>query len=141
DEGRSYRQAAVAAPDEKAFRFEAPHDGTYYFVMQTVTADRSEPAVVTDAKPMLRVRVDTSSVPSFSIKAEWRGGGDAEAAWEVAADKLDLTTLQLDYQVPGDQEWSPLPVPKTATGKVTWRAPVGETVFVRLRVGYKAGNG
>src|SRR5262249_34275638 len=63
DEGRPYRQAATATPGEDSFPFEAPHDGAYRFVVQTVAEDRIEPGDVTAAKPVLRVRVEAKTTP------------------------------------------------------------------------------
>jgi polysaccharide export outer membrane protein len=138
DEGRTYRQAATATPDEKSFDFTAPSDGVYGFVIQAITGDGKEPAVVAGAKPMLRVCVDTKP-PEAKLTSESLLTGKA-IGWEVSDENLDLSTLRIDYQVVGETEWRSLPVKPAAMGEIAWQPPADASVKVRLRVSDKAGN-
>jgi polysaccharide biosynthesis/export protein len=138
DEGRTYRQAATATPQEKSFRFNAPRDGVYCFVVQAITGYGKEPADVAGAKPLCRVCVDTQA-PVAKLTPESLLTGRA-IGWEVSDDNLDLSTLRLDYQVVGETEWRSLPVKPAATGEIDWQPPADAAVKVRLRVSDKAGN-
>jgi polysaccharide biosynthesis/export protein len=138
DEGRTYQQAATATPDEKSFRFNAPRDGVYGFIVQAITRDGKEPADVAGAKPIVRVCVDTKP-PEAKLLSESLLTGKV-IGWEVRDENLDLSTLRIDYQVVGETEWRPLPVKRAATGDIPWQPPADAAVKVRLRVSDKAGN-
>jgi RNA polymerase sigma factor (sigma-70 family) len=138
DEGRTYRQAATATPQEKSFEFHAPRDGVFYFTVQALTEHGKEPADLTGAKPLVRVCVDTQA-PTARLTSESLLTGKA-IGWEVSDDNLDLSTLRIDYQVVGESEWRPLPAKPAATGEIEWQPPADVAVKVRLRVSDKAGN-
>jgi beta-lactamase regulating signal transducer with metallopeptidase domain len=62
DRGKSWGAAAKAAPDEKAFSFEAPADGEYWFTVQVRTGEgRLLPASVSGVTADLKVYVDTKA--------------------------------------------------------------------------------
>jgi hypothetical protein len=60
DGGKTWLDAATASPDEAAFTYEAPEDGTYWFTVLVVNRDGSRsPSDPARAKPTLKVDVDT----------------------------------------------------------------------------------
>jgi hypothetical protein len=82
DEGKTWQQVASLHPDGKAFRFEAPRDGTYWFNVRVVESDgTAEPRDVSSLPAALKVRV---------------GAGELEPARDTAK---TVQELQADLKV------------------------------------------
>jgi hypothetical protein len=70
DEGKTWQQVASLHSDGKAFRFEAPRDGTYWFNVRVVKSDgTADPSDVSTVPAALKVQV---------------GAGERESAKDTA---------------------------------------------------------
>jgi beta-lactamase regulating signal transducer with metallopeptidase domain len=62
DEGRTWRTVGQATPDKKVFTFVAPSDGSYWFAVFTLDADKKvNPPLGSKPTPLLKVRVRSSN--------------------------------------------------------------------------------
>lgn len=61
DQGKTWQLAVTITPDDKGFRYSAPKDGLYWFVLQTVSNDgKAEPSdLLAVTHPALKIRVQT----------------------------------------------------------------------------------
>jgi hypothetical protein len=80
DNGKTYRRAALARATDQRFRFQARQDGTYVFAVLAVDSEgRTNPRALKEARPQLKVCVDTR--PPFGVirvtppAGERSGGG------------------------------------------------------------------
>jgi hypothetical protein len=98
DEGRTWKQVAVASPDQEAFAFSAPTDGVYWFTVTVVDPQgNSEPKDIYKVPPSQKILIDTLK-PIVKITAAERQGDDILVNWEIQEDHPDLSTLKLEYQ-------------------------------------------
>jgi beta-lactamase regulating signal transducer with metallopeptidase domain len=63
DEGRTWRQAAVASPDQDAFLFTAPADGLYWFTVRTVDQEGRLDPPSPQSRPAQQIQVRTQGEP------------------------------------------------------------------------------
>lgn len=141
DRGATYQLVEQASPRSKAFRFRAPRDGVYWFVVQTEgPAGHLEPADPRKTAPPIKVCVDTK-VPEAKFGGYRQRGREAELWWVVCDENLDLETLRVEYR-PAERggAWHPVKVPPEAEGKVRWLPEPDGALEVRLRVKDRAGN-
>jgi hypothetical protein len=140
DLGRTYQPAASALPSERAFRFQARHDGWYWFAVQTRDTDgRAYPPNLTLLPPGIKVCVDTKP-PVVALRPAAPREGSVAVEWNVSDENLDLNTLRLDYRPAGGRDWLPLAAPRLAHDQFGWSPPGGGPVEVRLQVLDKARN-
>src|SRR5262249_52947386 len=138
DRGRSYRQEAAARPEEGQFRFRAPRDGVYWFVVQVQSASgHREPASVSGARPELTVCIDTRP-PVARLRAVELPAGRLCAGWSVGDENLDPASVVIEYRARHSTEWRLLQERPAPDGAVVWEAP--SDVEVRLRAADRAGN-
>jgi hypothetical protein len=139
DQGRTWQQAAEAQPGEHRFNFQSRHDGWYWFTVRTIdNEDRAYPASMDQAQPKLKVCVDTQK-PVVQLRAAAVAGNAAGVEWEVRDENLDLTSLRLDYRLPGGG-WQWVAVPQTATGQQGFNPATNAALDVRMQVRDYAGN-
>jgi len=66
DQGKTWKEAGVIAPDEESFRYKAPADGTYWFAVQIVLKNKTkEPAELRLLEPALKVAVESPKKPDW----------------------------------------------------------------------------
>jgi hypothetical protein len=141
DEGRTWRQEAVASPRDKQFPFFARQDGSYWFSVSVQDKmKRSYPPDVSTAPPALKVVIDTKK-PVVKFLSTERIGDQATVAWDIRDEHVDLTTCQLEYSTSEAPTWYMVPVPPQAvTGKKSWTVSTPGRVTVRMTVQDYAGN-
>jgi hypothetical protein len=142
DQGRTWQPSAVAAPEEKKFRFVAERDGLYWFSVQSVYQDgRLFPATMDGAQPSLKVLIDTQP-PTVKLRALPPRNGEVGVEWEVHDDNLDLAlpdALRLEHRLAGGAVWLTLRSNPVGT-QFYWNPETNGVVEVRLRVRDRAGN-
>src|SRR5262249_38120711 len=95
DEGSTWQLAAEASPAEKAFTYNAPADGLYWFSVSVVTKDGNREPRSPNASPDSKVLVDTVK-PEVTLRA-WRHGEEFEVSWSVKDDNPGGGALRLSY--------------------------------------------
>jgi hypothetical protein len=141
DRGRTWRPAAIAAPDQDKFRFQAESDGLYWFAVQTMDLDgRYYPATLESAQPSLQVIVDTVP-PNVLLRPQTPRPGEVGVSWELRDDYLDLLpdAFRLEWREVNGTMWRQLQRPPGAT-QVYWNPGTNAQIEVRLRVRDRAGN-
>jgi hypothetical protein len=84
DQGKTWNECGVIGPDEDAFRYAAPADGTYWFAVQIALKNKTrEPADFRLLEPALKVVVETPKKP----------------AWETPLTDLEQEVRQLRSEV------------------------------------------
>jgi hypothetical protein len=140
DLGRTYRQQASAVPTERGFRFQALHDGWYWFVVQTRDNDgRLYPPSLAQVQQGIKVCVDTKP-PVVTLRPAQPRAGTVAVEWDIQDDNPDPSTLRLEYRPAGGRDWVPLAAPPLLRGDYGWDPRVGGPVEVRLHVLDKARN-
>lgn len=141
DEGKTWRQEAVASPRDKHFPFVAKNDGTYWFNVSIVDKQKRQyPPDVSAVPPALKVIVDTRK-PIVKLTSAERTGDMVTVAWDVKDEHLDLTSFQLEYRTSESPTWYVVPVtPPAATGQKRWPLAAAGKVTVRLQAQDAAGN-
>jgi hypothetical protein len=142
DGGKTYSNVQSVTPGDREFRFTAPRDGSYYFVVQTRdTAGQYYPTNQNLAsQPPLKVVVDTQKPVVKLRQVQPDAGSTAAVEWTIDDANLDLLTLQLQYQPQGRAEWVALRVNPLAHAQFSWTPAGGGPCQVRLVVRDKAGN-
>jgi hypothetical protein len=143
DQGKTWRQAAVAAPDKDAFVFYAPADGLYWFNIGVVDVNGvREPADLFKSAPRGKVLVDTLK-PNIRIVSANRKGDDVEVRWEIQEDHPDLSTLKVEYHTSESPAWmwykAALASP-ALSGQTSFRFAEAGPLTVRVQLTDAAGN-
>jgi hypothetical protein len=143
DMGRTWNAAANANPTDGSFPFQAPHDGWFWFAVQSEDQEgRLYPADRTQLVAGIKVCVDTAR-PVISLRPATPREGTVAVEWDIHDDNLDPLSLRIDYRPLGsrnEQEWLPLRVQAVAKGDQGWSPPLNIPLEVRLYVRDKAGN-
>jgi hypothetical protein len=144
DRGATWEVGPQTPPTAKAFRFHAPTDGSYWFIVQEEdTNGRLNPRDPARTRPSQCLIVDTTS-PKIDVTAEHQSNGDILARWNVTEPYPDTSSLRLEYRtntMRPEQPWRQLPPPTAPRGE--HRFPPGNgvrEVIVRVRMQDKAGN-
>jgi len=143
DEGRTWKQVAVADPQQDAFAFSAQTDGTYWFTVTVVDPQgNSEPKDIYKVAPNQKILIDTLK-PIVKITAAERQGDDIVVNWEIQEDHPDLSTLKLEYRTADAPAsvWytAPLNSPPLI-GTARFRLASTGAVSVRVQMQDTAGN-
>src|SRR5207248_1731822 len=81
DSGYTWRPVSKTFPDHPFFSFRSPHDGEYWFAVQTRTVDgRVSPKLESIVEPKMKVVVDTMP-PSLVLEPDGRRGSTASVRW------------------------------------------------------------
>jgi hypothetical protein len=141
DEGRTWKQEAVASPKDKNFPFRANRDGSYWFNVSVQDKKKqSYPADVSAAPPALKVLIDTKK-PLVKLVAAEQMGDQVNVAWELRDENLDLGSFRLEYATADAPNWVVMPVQQpTLAGQRRWTVATPGTVMVRVQVQDAAGN-
>lgn len=150
DAGRTWKLYATARPEDRVFPVRVAADGEYQFAVRSVTPTgglRPDRPLT----PELRVIVDTRP-PQVDLTASPTTDGQIRVRLQLSDERLDTTTLRLQYQIEGSAEpWQTalvtLPSPSAEGAPVSGDAsfkpqlPVNRAlVRVRLEVADLAGN-
>jgi hypothetical protein len=137
DQGLTWKQVAVAKPDEKQFRVETKKDGLYWYAVQIIDPEKAIPAKLDRSTCGLKVIVDTVP-PKVELEVLPAPKGEVALTWRITDDHLDLRDTRLEYRRYPDGEWTQLEI-NPAAGKHSWRSPM-MPIDVRLRARDFAGN-
>src|SRR6516165_2132293 len=143
DEGRTWKQVAVAAPEQDAFSFSAPTDGTYWFTVTVVDPQgSSQPKNIYKVAPNQKILIDTLK-PIVKITAAERQGDDIVVNWEIQEDHPDLSTLKLEYHTADAPAsvWYTTPLNNPPLiGTARFKLASSGAVSVRVQLQDTAGN-
>ncbi len=148
DEGKTYNRVDDKPAHAKQFRFKAPRDRMYWFVVQLVDKHgSSQPANPSRARPSMKMCVDTSPPVAFfqSIRPAKGAspGRPLVLAWTATDSNLEETPITLEWAEKTDGPWNLIGAgPRVNSGRYVWRLPehIPARFHVRLRVRDKAGN-
>jgi hypothetical protein len=142
DKGKSWQPSSVTAPNQRYFKFEAEHDGLYWFTVQTKDLEgRYFPPALDRAEPSLKVFVDTHP-PVVKLRRLANRDGDVGVAWTIVDDTFDLSVngaIRLDYRLANGGTWHPLRVDSYAA-QYYWNPGTDGGIEVRLRARDRAEN-
>ncbi len=143
DEGRTWKQVAVASPDQDAFAFSAPTDGIYWFSVTVVDPQgNQEPKDPYKAPPNQKILVDTLK-PIVKITEAQRQGEDIVVNWEIQEDHPDLSTLKLEYRTADAPAsvWYTAPLNNPSLiGQAKFRLASTGIISIRVQMQDTAGN-
>jgi hypothetical protein len=142
DQGKTWQQADVKAPDKEAFVFYAPADGLYWFRVALVTRQgKQEPDNIMQGPPDLKMHID-SLKPLLKIVSAQRQGDDVVVTWELQEDHPDWNSLKLEHK-PADGStliWTAALVTPAPRGEARFRAGSASPLSVRMEIKDQAGN-
>ena len=148
DQGRTYNIAATvnapgpsARPEDKVFRYTAPKDGWYWFVVQTQEhSGEFHPPNLNTVQPGLKVCVDTEPPAVTFNPVQQPREGTAGVVWDISDANLKILSMRLEYRIPPATDWIELPIQKLAQSEHDWNAGTTSEIEVRLKVQDRAGN-
>lgn len=148
DEGASWHLVSKVAPSAGRFKFTAPHDGQYWFMVRTL----DQQGVLRPAGPPLpelKVIVDTVP-PVLELKAQRGNAGEIRAQWRIRDMFVRPESLRISYRAAGSTDaWQIVatdppkaePGSSNLVGEATWwPTPAGASVVIRAEVTDIAGN-
>ena len=130
DGGVTWELSQTLAPDGAKFEYQAAGDGEYRFAVKTLDGRNQLHPPAGQYETGLIVQVDTLA-PLLELSLQQLGPGRVELSWNAADAHLDLSTLKLEYQQPGSQDWEPVEVTPKATGQIPWNVSQQGQVKVR----------
>jgi hypothetical protein len=137
DQGRSWNQKAVAAPNEdpKKNRFivNVPADGIYWYSLTVVDLNnRREPADPSKATDIMKVLVDTKR-PDIRLNAARQGDGIV-ADWNIQEENPNLSTFKLEYHTAdmSADRWVIVDLKAQLIGSASFKPAGTAAVTVRL---------
>ena len=138
---------AKCAPRAGRFKFTAPHDGQYWFMVRTL----DQQGVLRPAGPPLpelKVIVDTVP-PVLELKAQRGNAGEVRAQWRIRDTFLRPESLRISYRSNSTEAWQPVaadplrpePGSSSLVGEATWwPSQSGTSMTIRAEVTDLAGN-
>jgi hypothetical protein len=137
--GKTWELVGTARPDQTAFPYTAPADGTYWFSVLIVDRKgKTEPRSPYGVPPGLKVLVDTEA-PSVSIVSAERKGDLINVRWEAREEYPNLSTFRLEYKpADGSGDWMAVPATQALAGQASFRS--AGPVAVRATVADMAQN-
>jgi hypothetical protein len=139
DLGATWQRVGTAVPQLRGeFSFRAERDGMYWFAVQEVDLQgRTNPVLLQGPQPyQIKVYVDTHE-PIVDLRPPPGGRDDGMVGveWQIRDENLDVSSMFLQYRLPGSADWVPLPIANPApTGQRFWAPGVNGAIEVRLRV-------
>jgi len=143
DQGKFWSRAGSIKPTEKAFPFQAPTDGIYWFNVAVVYRNGNQvPADVSQTPPQQKVLFDTQK-PLVRVGSAERVGDDVIVQWDIQEPNPELATLKLEYR-PTDATaggfWYSVSASPGLTGQARFRANTPAPITVKLSIQDTAGN-
>jgi hypothetical protein len=142
DQGVTWNEVGVLAPDQDGFKFFAPSDGLYWFNICLVDIQgKRQPPDIYKAPPREKVLVDTLK-PGVRIVSADRQADEIVVKWEIQEDHPDLSTLKLEYRTPDAPAymWYSAPIQPAMTGQTSFQFINSGPVTLRLKMMDIAGN-
>ncbi|HEY5316151.1 MAG TPA: hypothetical protein VIK18_26725, partial [Pirellulales bacterium] len=148
DSGASWQLASRVPPTAGRFKFTAPRDGQYWFMVRTldqqgVLRPKGPPAAE------LKVIVDTTT-PLLELTAQRGNAGELRAQWRIRDAFLRSDSLKISYRATASRDaWQPVAAdplkPEPATGSLVgeatwWPNTADASVTIRAEVADLAGN-
>lgn len=148
DGGASWQLASRVPPTAGRFKFTAPRDGQYWFMVRTL----DQQGVLRPKGPPvaeLKVIVDTTA-PVLELKGQRGKAGELRAQWRIRDAFLRADSLKISYRATASSDaWQPVATDPLKTepgtgfvvGEATWWPSMSDaSVTVRAEVADLAGN-
>ena len=140
DLGRTWQQVAVMPPNQYAFTFTAPIDGSYWLQVAVINQlGKQEPENLYQVPPDQKVVIDTMK-PLLRLKPPQRQGDDVTLAWELQEDNPDWSSFRLEYQAKDGGAWTAIQATAGLTGETRFRPTTPGPITMRLSFNDQAGN-
>ncbi|MEI8383558.1 MAG: hypothetical protein WCJ09_25805 [Planctomycetota bacterium] len=130
DGGATWELSQSLPPDSARFEYQAAGDGEYRFAVKTLDGRNQLHPPAGQYETGLVVVVDTLP-PLLELSLQQLSPGKVQLTWNAADSHLDVSTLKIEYQQPGSQEWEPVEVAPKATGQIPWNVAQAGQVKVR----------
>ncbi len=138
DQGKSWKTAAKAKPQDRLFRYNAADNGDYWFAVRMMNA-KNQP--VQPGAPQVGLKVTVDDVPPLlEIKVRELSPGRVELTWQAEDEALNLDTLEIQYREGENGEWKPVSLKRQAVGRMDLTVSAAGTVFVEGHVTDQAKN-
>jgi hypothetical protein len=135
----NYRYVNAVRPTDRRFLFQAPGDGTYYFVVQTRDqAGALTPADVRSRTPDICVLVDTERPLIRELQQAPPREGPVAIQWSI--EETNFAEVWADYRSTAGGPWYPLLLPPQKQGQFEWKPAVSGELELRMQTKDKAGN-
>ncbi|MCA9100939.1 MAG: hypothetical protein KDA63_07320, partial [Planctomycetales bacterium] len=106
DGGNAWNQYDAVAPQAGKFRYQAEHDGAYWFSLRSRdVAGRLHPPGLPAAEMI--VVVDTVP-PAITLNARSQQKNVAHVSWSIVEQAIAAETLRLEYQAADTSVWTPV---------------------------------
>ncbi len=148
DGGASWRSGGKDGDRVSPFRFRAPQDGTYGFVLQAI--DNAHRASVPDPSPGAaphRVTIVDTAAPTVALVAPvdgvLAGGALCTVRWTASDANLGPAPVTLLWSLDGGLSWAPMcAAPLPNSGEFAWDVPrvVSSRLRIKAAVADLAGN-
>jgi hypothetical protein len=137
-DGKQYRPAGVARPNERRFYFSAPSDGWYSFIVQTRDASGVVSPDLRSAR-IMRICVDTQNPVIEELAADVSADNSLPTIrWKIT--EANLKEIWADYRSTSGSEWVPLFLPVKTEGTHTWKPSWSGELEVRMQALDQAGH-
>ena len=132
DQGKSWKTAAKAKPQDRQFRYNAADNGNYWFAVRMMNA-KNQP--VQPGAPQVGLKVIVDDVPPLlEIKVRELSPGRVELTWQADDEALNLDTLEIQFREGDNGEWKPVSVQPQAAGRMDLPVSAAGTLYVAGRV-------
>jgi RNA polymerase sigma factor (sigma-70 family) len=142
DKGMSYKEVSRLDPDDgNQFRFTAPRDGNYWFIVEGLDTDGSWGRPKPVIKRSLRVCVDTTPPTAKLFQPQFKQNAFL-ISWEAKDENLGDKPVTLEWAEQKDGPWYLIGDHLPNTGSYTWHLPerMPPRIYLRIRVRDQAGN-
>ena len=138
DQGKSWKTAARAKPQERQFRYNAANNGEYWFSVRMMNS-QNQP--VQPGVPQVGLKVTVDDVPpSLDLKVRELSPGRVELTWQADDDALNIDSLEIQFREGEDGEWKPVSAQQQAAGRLDLPVSAAGVVYVAARVSDQAKN-
>ncbi len=139
DAGQTWQEIKSLTPGQPHFRFQAPHEGAYWFSV-AVSGENMQPRPDPHTQPpSLQVIVDRTP-PTLQLQLKPVGSERVELSWQARDATLLIESLELEFRNSPENPWSKVFVKQESAGSTSWRIRPGQHPEVRGRVADRAGN-
>ncbi len=138
DQGKSWKIAAKAKPQDRLFRYNAADNGHYWFSVRMMNS-KGQP--IQPGAPHVGLKVTVDDVPPvLEIKVRELSPGRVELTWQAEDEALNIDSLEIQYCEGENGQWKPVALGQQAEGRLDLPVSVAGTVFVAGRVIDRAKN-
>lgn len=137
--GESWELAQTLTPEGGRFEYHAPGEGEFWFAVKTLDGrNQLHPQRGAYETGLIVVVDNTDPILELSLKP--LEGGQVQLVWKAADRNLDVSTLRIEYQTGGANDWEVLPVPQRSSGEHIWAVNQSGLLMVRGSVSDLAEN-